>query len=857
MPRQTRITPCRDRISDRFPVASFVVHVPRDRVFEIACATDPRLFHPDRLHQRTARNFLSSRYGGLLRAPAGEATYLVPPHQLKQFAGSTRLYYALGTYGSVTGEDPYFTIPPDDPDQIPCIQISQDFTGGALDRARFGRREPADAKYGAPATPLTWGGDAAVRAKPNVQPTVARGRGVDDQEYDDGFDKSLWTKPLARNAGSPRYGETAPAEQSAGAGGGLQSGETYADGGANPPSGSPPTSDDTYNEFEDGYSQESAADGGSPYDEEATSCTLAPVRGIEKCSEAFKSRVCEIAANIGTDADYLMSTMCFETGGTFSPSIKNAAGSGATGLIQFMPSTAKRLGTTVEALAAMTAEAQLDYVEKYYAPFKGRLNTIEDAYMAVLWPAAVGKPDDHVLFSAGTKTYDQNKGLDLDKDGKVTKAEAASRVAQILRTAQDKPAAAAPAATQASLYGGAGRSTSEAASGYEDGPDLARRRGPSSPVRYGGSAVAERSTRRTAPPPRRLSHAAGESTAPVLSDPAPDLDSEGDPTALPGRSSDYSDVWAPEPELPAEALRAAVLSAPQELTPADRLHVIDLVARFEGGPAGYSAINADGEFNTPSLAQYQNVHVGLSWGFVQFAQRYTLGEVLRACARRDPAEFANTFGDAAAELTRVTNAPTEEERLAPVAGAVLWEQPWLERFERAGTVPQFQAAQREVADNYFLVPDLPIAGWLGFNTDRALAMVFDRAVHMGRAAGLRWIVNTVGPIRSQKQRAAALAALGFADLASFAKSVGELSGFVDPAGHVTWGAPIHAALVGALRKLGAGSPISIPSLNDMLDTLVRTARDYAKGGDEFWTITARRLAALRTTTDLTDTPYQV
>ena len=104
--RQTRITPCRDRISDRFPVASFVVHVPHDRFFEIACATDPRLFHPDRRHQRTARNFLSSRYGGLLRAPAGEATYLVPPHQLKQFAGSTRLYYALGTYGGVRGEDP-------------------------------------------------------------------------------------------------------------------------------------------------------------------------------------------------------------------------------------------------------------------------------------------------------------------------------------------------------------------------------------------------------------------------------------------------------------------------------------------------------------------------------------------------------------------------------------------------------------------------------------------------------------------------------------------------------------------------------------------------------------------------------
>lgn len=41
-----------------------------------------------------------------------------------------------------------------------------------------------------------------------------------------------------------------------------------------------------------------------------------------------------------------MAAMAFESGETFSPSIKNAAGSGAVGLIQFMPSTAKALGTS-------------------------------------------------------------------------------------------------------------------------------------------------------------------------------------------------------------------------------------------------------------------------------------------------------------------------------------------------------------------------------------------------------------------------------------------------------------------------------------------------------------------------------
>jgi len=142
----------------------------------------------------------------------------------------------------------------------------------------------------------------------------------------------------------------------------------------------------------------------------------------------FKAKVIEISKRLGMDPKVLISIMAFETGGSFSPSQKNAAGSGATGLIQFMPSTAKGLGTTTDALAKMTAVQQLDYVEKYFAPYKGKLNSVADAYMAVLWPAAVGKPMSYVLFRKGTKAYDQNKGLDLNKDGVITKEEASQKV---------------------------------------------------------------------------------------------------------------------------------------------------------------------------------------------------------------------------------------------------------------------------------------------------------------------------------------------------------------------------------------------------------------------------------------------
>jgi hypothetical protein len=108
--------------------------------------------------------------------------------------------------------------------------------------------------------------------------------------------------------------------------------------------------------------------------------------------------------------------------------VTNAAGSNAVGLIQFMPSTAAALGTSSDALAAMTATQQLDYVKLYLTPYRGRLKTLEDVYMAILYPAAIGRGSDYVLFSSGTTAYSQNAGLDTDGSGFITAGEAAARV---------------------------------------------------------------------------------------------------------------------------------------------------------------------------------------------------------------------------------------------------------------------------------------------------------------------------------------------------------------------------------------------------------------------------------------------
>jgi hypothetical protein len=155
----------------------------------------------------------------------------------------------------------------------------------------------------------------------------------------------------------------------------------------------------------------------------------------KKVSKEFILKVRDIAKKLqmpSEGANWLMACMAFETGETFSPTIKNGAGAPYYGLIQFGAAAAKDAGTTVDALLKMTAEQQLDYVYNFFKPYTGKLKTLSDIYMRILWPAAVGKPEDYVIFDEKVRptAYVQNKGLDINKDGKVTKAECAAKVQQ-------------------------------------------------------------------------------------------------------------------------------------------------------------------------------------------------------------------------------------------------------------------------------------------------------------------------------------------------------------------------------------------------------------------------------------------
>lgn len=167
----------------------------------------------------------------------------------------------------------------------------------------------------------------------------------------------------------------------------------------------------------------------------------------KKVNQAFKDFVWQMSADfqaLGNQLDganAFMACMAFETMETFSPAVRpkrpdGSLVSSAVGLIQFLDATAHTLGTSTAALAAMSREKQLEYVWLYFRDFlkaTGKpLKTLEDVYMVIHWPAAVGKPNEATMYVKGTSAFAANAGLDLNHDGVITKAEAGRLVRQKL-----------------------------------------------------------------------------------------------------------------------------------------------------------------------------------------------------------------------------------------------------------------------------------------------------------------------------------------------------------------------------------------------------------------------------------------
>jgi hypothetical protein len=151
--------------------------------------------------------------------------------------------------------------------------------------------------------------------------------------------------------------------------------------------------------------------------------SLAPVRGLSRLTNAERYKLIQVAENVGANPDILAAVISLETAGTFDPAIQNPS-TRATGLIQFIPATARSLGTSTEALKAMTVCQQFDFVEAFYKRVaRGGIRIPGDEYVAVFAPNFQGRAGGTVVYSRGQPGYDQNRGLDTNGDGIITVSE--------------------------------------------------------------------------------------------------------------------------------------------------------------------------------------------------------------------------------------------------------------------------------------------------------------------------------------------------------------------------------------------------------------------------------------------------
>lgn len=142
---------------------------------------------------------------------------------------------------------------------------------------------------------------------------------------------------------------------------------------------------------------------------------------------SFLPELQTVAAKLGTRPEWLLNVMACES--SFIPSARNRLpGQTASGLMQIIEQTAAGLGTTTAAIRRMNPIEQLSLIEKYYWPFRGRLNSLADVYLAAFRGFLVEGGSDAVVAPLNSsvrerRAYSLNSSLDLNGDRTITKGE--------------------------------------------------------------------------------------------------------------------------------------------------------------------------------------------------------------------------------------------------------------------------------------------------------------------------------------------------------------------------------------------------------------------------------------------------
>lgn len=150
----------------------------------------------------------------------------------------------------------------------------------------------------------------------------------------------------------------------------------------------------------------------------------------------FEAEVRQVAGELSIPAEWLMAVMYAESG--FNPAVVNRKGSGAVGLIQFMPISAKELKISLDKLRQMSPVEQLAYVHRYLDTVRSRYGdyqSLTDLYLGILYPKARGQDFCFSLYARPSQAYRQNSGLDENKDGNITVSDIDARMRRLFKEA--------------------------------------------------------------------------------------------------------------------------------------------------------------------------------------------------------------------------------------------------------------------------------------------------------------------------------------------------------------------------------------------------------------------------------------
>ncbi|MBC9930272.1 DUF4280 domain-containing protein [Chitinophaga qingshengii] len=171
---------------------------------------------------------------------------------------------------------------------------------------------------------------------------------------------------------------------------------------------------------------------GEPMDRAVTECMCQKYDLVwgAKVSCAFRKRVVQMAAKLGLPtkdnegANWLMTVMALESSRSFSPECgtfkdhKDDSRQGYVGLVQIGKAAALDLGVKRSELMKLTAEQQLEWVEKFLTKNKAKYKSKTDLYLAINYPAACGHGDEpnYVVYDSSNPAYDDNKMFKREKD---------------------------------------------------------------------------------------------------------------------------------------------------------------------------------------------------------------------------------------------------------------------------------------------------------------------------------------------------------------------------------------------------------------------------------------------------------